>query len=608
MAVNITVLSTFNDAGLKKARSEMDKLSKKMDSTMSKTVKSAGALGAGVLAGVGVAVGALFALGSTFDDAYDRLRVNTGKTGAELETLKTDLRAVAAQVPDSFGDVSIALSGFAQQLGLSGGPLQDLSLQILNLSRVTGTDLAGNVDAVAKVMKNFGVITAYQGPALDVLFRASQVTGVSVSDLAGQMAAAGPVLRAAGFDFQTSAAFVSQLAKAGLETSDVMPALSKSLAGAAKQGIDAGTYLGTAFDRIKNSPNEIAAGAAAMEAFGPKGAKMAEIIRSGALSFDELKASMAGGDSINQAATDTEDAAEKFGKLKNRIMLAIEPFATKVFDKIGEAMDWLGPKVDQVTKYFQEHEGVAKVVAYILGGALVLALIAVNAQLLLMAFNVVMATWPIILIIAAIVLFVAMVIYAWNNFDWFREAVLYVWASIKNAFYMGLDVIKTVFNSVWGAIQWMWEKFNWLKDMIGDVFGGIKDAVIGAFKTAFNTVVDIWNGTLGKIGFTTPSWLGPLGNKTFSVPTLTRWAHEGGIVGGAPGANVPMMLQTGEMVLSQDQQAMLLGRINGSGGGGGGVTINVAVSPTADKAAIGQTIAEALAAYERRSGTSWRAA
>lgn len=42
-------------------------------------------------------------------------------------------------------------------------------------------------------------------------------------------------------------------------------------------------------------------------------------------------------------------------------------------------------------------------------------------------------------------------------------------------------------------------------------------------------------------------------------------------------------------------------------GGGGNVTINVSVAPTADKAAIGQTIVEAISSYERRSGPGWRA-
>jgi TP901 family phage tail tape measure protein len=613
MAVNITVLSTFNDAGLKRARAEMDKLSKKVESSTSKTVRSAAALGGGVLAGAGVAVGALYKIGSSFDDAYDNLRVNTGKTGAELDVLKNDLRAVASQVPDSFDQVSVALAGFASNLGLSGKPLEDLSVQILNLSRLTGTDLNTNVDAVSKVMKNFGVITAYQGPALDVMFRASQQTGISISDLATQMATAGPVLRSAGFDFQSSAAFTAQLAKAGLDVGDVMPTLSKSLALAAKNGQDAGTYLGGAFDRIKNAPNDVAASQIAMEQFGAKGAKMAELVRSGAVSFDELKNSIGQGDSINQAASDTEDFSEKFSKLKNRIMLAIEPFASKVFDKIGEIMDWLGPKVDQVTKYFQEHQGVAKVVAGIIGGALVIALIAVNVQLVLMAINVLAATWPIILIIGIIALLVAGFIYAWNNFDWFRNGILTAWELIKEGFSAAWDFIKMVFQKIWDAVQWVWEKFNWLKDTIGDIFIAVGSAIVAPFKAAFNLIVDIWNATVGGLGFTVPDWVkyipggGSIAGKSITIPKLTRWAHTGGIVTGAPGASVPMMLQTGEMVLSQDQQAMLLGRANGMGGGSN-VTINVTVAPTADKAAVGQAIAEALSAYERRSGAGWRAA
>ena len=52
----------------------------------------------------------------------------------------------------------------------------------------------------------------------------------------------------------------------------------------------------------------------------------------------------------------------------------------------------------------------------------------------------------------------------------------------------------------------------------------------------------------------------------------------------------------------------LLGNAGGSmnGGSGGNVTINVSVAPTADKAAIGQTIVEAISSYERRSGPGWR--
>lgn len=607
MAVSINVLSTFNDAGLKKAREEMDKLNKSVTKGIGKGVKVAAGLGAGVLGAAGTAAGAMVALGATFDDAYDKLRANTGKSGAELDALKVSLNTVATTTATSFGEAADVLATLSSKLGTTGKPLEDLAKNLIDLSRITGTDLKSNVDNVSKVMQNFGVVAAYQAPALDVLYRASQNTGISVTDLSSQMASSGAVLRSAGFDFQTSAALVASLAKAGLDASDVMPGLSRAVADAGKKGIDASTYLGDLFNKIKNAPTDIAANGEAFAAFGKKGVKMAEIIRSGALSFDDLKASLSEGDSVSKAATDTEDFAEKFTKLKNRIMAAVEPFANKAFSVIGEVMDKIGPKVEQVTKYFQEHTGVAKVVAAILGGAMVVALIAVNVQLALMAVNVLAATWPFVLAIAVIGLLVAAFIYAYNNFDWFRNAVGVIVDAIVLYFKAWWAYLKFVFDQAWEGIQWLVDKFGWLKDGLGSVFSGVKDAIIGAFKEAFNMVVTIWNGTIGGLGFDVPTWVPKIGGKSFRVPTLTQWAHTGGIVGGMPGANVPMMLQTGEMVLSQDQQAILLGRINGAGGGNQ-YAVNVTVAPTADKAAVGQAVVESIKEFERRSGSSWRAA
>src|SRR5690606_36205338 len=52
-------------------------------------------------------------------------------------------------------------------------------------------------------------------------------------------------------------------------------------------------------------------------------------------------------ETINGAAADTDDWAESWMMLKNRLMLAVEPAATAVFNAIGTAMDRLGPIVDE---------------------------------------------------------------------------------------------------------------------------------------------------------------------------------------------------------------------------------------------------------------------
>ena len=607
MAVTISVLSTFNDAGLKKAQAEMGKLNKKVSGGLSSAAKVAGGLGAGVLGAAGVAAGALLDIGNTFDGVYDNLRANTGKTGAELEGLKESLKTVASTTATSFESVSATIATLNSKLGLTGKPLEDVTKALIDLSSMTGTDLNGNVEAVTKAFQNFGVTAAYQAPALDVLFRAAQQTGVPVADLAKSLGDAGAVLRASGMDFQTSTAFIGSLAKAGIETKDVMPALSKNLAAAGKAGKEAGTYLNETFTAITNAPSDTAAAGEAVKAFGAKGAKMAQLIREGKLSYDDLKKSISEGDTIAKATDDTEDFAEKFTKLKNRIMLAVEPIAAGIFDKVGEVMDIIGPKIDQVTKYFQEHEG-ALTALQIAIGVIIVAGIILTGVMAALAIAELGVTWPLLLIIVIIALVIIAVVYLWNKFDWFREGLKVIFDLVAAYVQLWWTILQTTFDLIWGGIQWLWEKFQWIKDGISTVFNGVKDAIIGAFKAAFNMVVSIWNSTVGGLSFDIPSWVPGIGGKSFGVPMLSQWAHTGGIVGGMPGANVPMMLQTGEMVLSQDQQAMLLGRMNGGAGGASVYNVNVTVSPTADKASVGQAVVESIREFERRSGKSWRAA
>jgi phage-related minor tail protein len=176
MSVFIDVVSKFNDAGIDKARKELDKLAASTSSTSQKIMKGAAAASLGMLAGASAVAVGLFEVGSQFDDAFDSIRIGTGATGPALEALQADMKAVAGAVPASFGDAGKAITVFSQKLGLTGAPLQTLSSQVLELSRMTGTDLGGNLTAVTDVFNNFGVGAGEQSGKLDLLFRASQAS------------------------------------------------------------------------------------------------------------------------------------------------------------------------------------------------------------------------------------------------------------------------------------------------------------------------------------------------------------------------------------------------------------------------------------------------
>jgi len=639
MAVNLNVISQFDAKGLNRAQAELDKLASKTTSMSAKLSGAAKVAGAGILVGAGAVAAGLFEIGSSFDEAFDNIRIGTGATGPALEGLQNDMKAVAGAVPTSFGDAGKAITVFSQKLGLTGAPLQTLSSQVLELSRMTGTDLGGNLTAVTDVFNNFGVGAADQSGKLDLLFRASQASGVSVSELAGTMSGAGVVLREVGLSFDQSAGFLATLAKAGVDAGDVMPALSKSLATAAKQGKDASTVFTDTFNAIKGAPDDVAGAGVALDVFGAKaGPKLAALIREGKLSYEEMTAAIAGGgDTILGASGDTQDFAEKLTMLKNRVFLAIEPIATKVFNKIGEVMDQLGPKVEQLTIWMTEHKDVMKIVAYVVGTLAVIALAAYIASMASAAVATIAATWPILAVVAAIGAVVAAAWWVWTNWDkiwtWVKEhpalAVLAaivaapivgfvlligalkflwenwetIWNFIKDATGFAVGYLQGAFNTIKTGIESVWGFFQTAKDIIGSVFTGISNAITAPFEAAFNGIKALWNNTLGGFSVTVPDWVKYTGvgaliaGKTFSIPEFETGGVFNAGVGGGAGLAV---LHDNEMILNPQQQKALF---SGNGlGGSGAINVTINMPPGSN----GSDVVNAIKRYEKTNGTSWR--
>jgi len=84
------------------------------------------------------------------------------------------------------------------------------------------------------------------------------------------------------------------------------------------------------------------------------------------------------------------------------------------------------------------------------------------------AFNAVMSANPIVLVTIAIAALVAGVIYAWNNFQWFRDIVLGVWGAIKTAAEWAWENgLKPVFTAFAAVATWLWQ------NVLQPVFGAI---------------------------------------------------------------------------------------------------------------------------------------
>jgi phage-related minor tail protein len=314
---------------------------------------TAAAVGLGAVVVAGVAAGkALYDVGETFDEAYDRIRVGTGATGKALGRLKSDFQATFATVPADAETVSTAITKLNQRLGLTGRPLQRMSAQMIELSRITETDLTTNIETVTRAFGDFGIKAQKQPEYLDRLFRASQKSGVSVDKLADTMVQFGSPLRSLGFDFDEAATMVGKFEKEGVNTRLVMGSMRIALGRMADQGV---TNAGKAFEmltgQIKNAKSPTEATRKAIELFGARaGPDMARAIIEGRFEFGKLVGSIKDGkNSIMLTAEQTRDFNESWTLFKNQVLVVIAPLATKLFNAVGGAMASLTQEMSGVT-------------------------------------------------------------------------------------------------------------------------------------------------------------------------------------------------------------------------------------------------------------------
>lgn len=313
-----------------------------------------GLLGKGVAAAAGLAaaggialVAAGLKIGATFDSAFDTIRVGTGATGTVLEGLKDDFRGVFTTIPTDAGLASQAVSDLNTRLGLSGPPLQTLSGQFLELSRITKTDLGANIESVTRLFGDWGVATEDQSGRLDMLFRAAQSTGVPVDHLSRLLVQYGAPLRQLGFGLETSTALLGKFEKEGVNTELVMGSLRIALGKMARSGEDAETTFQRVVGEIENAGSASEANALALELFGARaGPDMAAAIREGRFELGDLFETVSGGsETIMKAASDTADWREGWTLFKNQLLTAVEPAASQLFNTLGEFMKTHGPAI-----------------------------------------------------------------------------------------------------------------------------------------------------------------------------------------------------------------------------------------------------------------------
>ena len=376
------------------------------------------ALGAGAGAAVAAIGSALVSVGSTFDDVIDTIRVGTGASGEALDGLVASAKKIGTEVPADFATIGTTVSDLNTRLGLTGQPLETLTKQFVELGRITGEEV--DINGVTAAFQAFGVQGADTAGAMDELFRVSQATGVGMNELSAAAVKGAPQLKQFGFSLSSSAAIVGQLDKAGIDSQATLGAMGKAMVNLAKDGKSGQQALYEVVVGVEDliaKGDEAGAINSAGKVFGTKGAaQFVEAIRAGTLSVDDfMAASGASQDTILGLGEETADFAEQWQLFKNKVLVGIEPIASKVFGLIGDGMSrfadiavpamqtfgqvaqdaWnssvvqtfvdvltgLGSAIGTVTGFLGEHKTAVAVVAGVIGTVLLPQLITTSAMM-----------------------------------------------------------------------------------------------------------------------------------------------------------------------------------------------------------------------------------
>lgn len=325
----------------------------KIGAGIGKVALGVAAGGIAAIAGLGAAA---VAAGMTVDEAYDTIIAKTGATGTKLEELKGSFNTVFGQFPGDAKGTAEALSNLSTRIGLTGKPLEDLTLAMLRMSDLTGTDAATNTESFARVLGDWGIPAEGAATALDKIYKASQLTGVGVDALMTKVVQFGAPLRLMGFTFDEGVALFSKWEKEGVNAELVMGSLRIAAGKFAKAGTPLRESLLATFKSIETNTDASAALAEGMEVFGARaGPDMVAAIREGRFSIEDLTAALGESEgAIAAAALATMDWPEKLELLKNKATTILAPIGLAFMDVASNILDKANPALESFGNFINE--------------------------------------------------------------------------------------------------------------------------------------------------------------------------------------------------------------------------------------------------------------
>lgn len=456
----------------------------------------------GAITGLGAAgVAAMMEM----DAGYDTIITKTGATGEALDGLTDQMDRIFADIPTDAEAAGTAIGEVNTRFGLTGDALGDLSKQFIEFSEINGTDLNNAIDQIDKVMDQFGVDTEDAGNVLGLLTKVGQDTGLSMDSLYTSLEKNGTMLRDMGLDLPEAATLLGNLEAAGVNTNTAMVGLKKAWQTANKEGKDFKTVLEEALPAIQNAGSDTEALELATELFGAKaGPEMAEAIKTGKISLDELSSSLSDyGTVVEDTYNSTLDPWDQMTIATNNLKLAgaelgatlldtFQPAIEAVVGAVQSFCEWLR-SLDEDQKNMIVRIGlvvaaigpaliaigkVVGIVGSVVGvvGKLSTAFTAIKAAGGIFQGALTLLTGPLGITVAAIAAVVTAGVLLYKNWDKVKEFATKLKDSLTQTFTNIKEKLTGTVDNIKTAVS---EKFEGIKNSIKEKMTAAKELVSG---------------------------------------------------------------------------------------------------------------------------------
>jgi phage-related minor tail protein len=327
------------ESGMNNAESQIESTDKKAQGFG----KNLGALAAGAVAGLAVALGGAAIAGVTMADdlqkSLNKLQTQTGMTEDEMKGLDDSIKNIYnANLGENFQDIADAMANVKQNTGFVGKELEDATKTALTMRDTFGFDVNESMRTVSAMMKNFGITSE---EAFTLLAQGQQM-GVNASDdMLDTFLEYSPLFQQLGFDAEGMLDVLNTGMQAGVRNSDVLADTVKEFGIRVKDGskLTAESFLGLGLNADGMANKFAQGGDSAQEAFSQTMSALSKI-------EDPVKRNTIGVGLFGTKFEDLEaDAVLALGNVSSEANMSGDTLA-KIneikFNTFGEAMQGIG--------------------------------------------------------------------------------------------------------------------------------------------------------------------------------------------------------------------------------------------------------------------------